>query len=237
MVDPRLIMMYNDASRRAHDRDAYEVARRRMVAEQILPGGVSDERVLAAMGKVKRHLFVSPGMEDQAYLDRPLPIGLGQTISQPLIVALMTQALALTGRERVLEIGTGSGYQAAILAELAAEVFTVERIKDLSIRARTALYRLRYSNVKLRIGDGTLGWPEEAPFDGIVVTAGAPVVPQALVGQLSDGGKLVIPVGGEDIQYLEVIERSGKEMRKRSVTACRFVKLVGEQGWRGSDGK
>jgi protein-L-isoaspartate(D-aspartate) O-methyltransferase len=234
MVDPRLLMLYTDASRR--ERDPYEVARRRMVAEQIAPGGVRDPRVLEAMGRVRRHAFVSPGMEDQAYLDRPLPIGFSQTISQPLMVALMTEALKLTGSERILEIGTGSGYQAAILAELAKEVFTIERIRELSIRARTALYRMRYENVKLRIGDGTLGWPEQSPFDGIVVTAGAPVVPQALIAQLADGGKLVIPVGDAELQYLEVIERVGTEIRKKSVTACRFVKLVGEQGWRSNDG-
>ena len=228
------MMKHSEVSR--HPRDLYEVARRRMVAEQIVPGGVSDQRVLDAMGKVKRHSFVSPGMEGQAYDDRPLPIGFGQTISQPAIVALMTQALCLKGTERILEIGTGSGYQSAILAELAREVFTIERIKELSIRARTALYRLRYSNVKLRIGDGTMGWPEEAPFDGIIVTAGAPVVPQGLVGQLVDGGRLIIPVGDEDIQYLDVIQRVGGEIKRKSVTACRFVKLVGKHGWRDGDG-
>ena len=194
MVDPRLMMLYQGSSQR--ERDPYEVARRRMVAEQIIPGGVRDSRVLDAMGKVWRHAFVSPGMEDQSYQDRPLQIGFGQTISQPLMVALMTEALVLAGHERILEIGTGSGYQAAILAELAGTVYTIERISELSIRARKALYRLRYENIKLRIGDGTLGWPEEAPFDGIVVTAGAPIVPEALLAQLVDGGRLVIPVPG-----------------------------------------
>ncbi|HPQ80748.1 MAG TPA: protein-L-isoaspartate(D-aspartate) O-methyltransferase [bacterium] len=217
-------------------RDPYEVARRRMVAEQIVPGGVRDPRVLEAMGRVRRHAFVSPGMESQAYEDRPLPIGFGQTISQPLMVALMTQALCLTGTERILELGTGSGYQAAILAELASEVFTIERIKELSIRARTALYRLGYSNVRLRIGDGTVGWPERGPFDGIVVTAGAPVVPECLYSQVSDGGRLIIPVGDEDIQSLEVIQIVGGEIKRKSVTACRFVKLVGKHGWREGDG-
>lgn len=213
-------------------RDPYEVARRRMLTEQLIPGGIHDSRVLDAMGRVLRHAFVNPGMEDQAYLDRPLPIGLGQTISQPLMVAIMSEALALDGSERVLEIGTGSGYQAAILAELVREVFTIERIKDLSIRARKVLYRLQYNNIKLKVGDGTLGWPEEAPFDRIIVTAGAPVVPEELKHQLADGGRLVIPVGGEDVQILDLIERSGNEFNKRSVTACRFVKLVGEKGWK-----
>ncbi|MBN1283473.1 MAG: protein-L-isoaspartate(D-aspartate) O-methyltransferase [Proteobacteria bacterium] len=211
--------------------DTYAVARRRMVTEQLIPGGIRDSRVLEVMGRVKRHAFVSPGMEDQAYMDRPLPIGLNQTISQPLMVAIMTEALALEGREKVLEIGTGSGYQAAILAEMAGAVCTVERITDLSIRARKVLYRLGYENIKLRIGDGTLGWPEEAPFDGIIVTAGAPVVPEALMAQLSDGGRLVIPVGGEEMQRLDVITRRGDGFDTRSVTACRFVKLIGREGW------
>lgn len=229
MVDKRLMMIYNAANSR--ERDPFEVARRRMVAEQIIPGGVRNQKVIDAMGGVLRHAFVNPGMEEQAYLDRPLQIGFGQTISQPLMVALMTEALCLKGGERILEIGTGSGYQAAVLAEIAKEVFTIERIEELSIRARKALYKLKYKNIKFRIGDGTLGWPEEAPYDGIVVTAGAPVVPEALIAQLKVGARLVIPVGGEDIQYLEVIERVDGGIKKRTVTACRFVKLIGEHGW------
>ena len=216
-------------------RDTYEVARRRMVAEQLMPGGIHDPRLLEVMGKVPRHAFVSKGMQDQAYLDRPLPIGLGQTISQPLMVAIMTEALRLTGTERVLEIGTGSGYQAAILAELAREVYTIERISELSLNARKALYRLQYNNVYLKVGDGTMGWPEKAPFDGIIVTAGAPYVPQALKEQLAEGGRLVIPVGGQDLQLLEVVINEGGKFQTRQVTACRFVKLVGEQGWRVND--
>ncbi len=214
-------------------RDPYEVARRRMVREQIVSGGVRDPRVLAAMERVPRHLFVGPGMESQAYEDRPLPIGEGQTISQPLIVAMMTEALQLAGDERVLEIGTGSGYQAAILAELAREVYTIERYAGLSHRARRALYRARYENVRLRVGDGTLGWPEEAPFDGIIVTAGGPRVPLSLTEQLADGGCLVIPVGDTELQHLEIIRREGDRLTKRSLTACRFVKLVGQEGWNG----
>ena len=212
--------------------DPYSVARRRMVSEQLIPGGIRDSRVLEVMGRVRRHAFVSPGMEDQAYQDRPLPIGEGQTISQPLMVAIMTEALALQGNEKILEIGTGSGYQAAILAEMVREVCTIERIRELSITARTALYRLGYQNIKLRIGDGTMGWPEEAPFDGIVVTAGAPVIPEALKAQLADGGRLVIPVGGEELQRLDVITRRGSGFDTRSVTACRFVKLIGQDGWK-----
>ena len=213
--------------------DPYGVARRRMVSEQLVPGGVHDSRVIEVMGRVKRHAFVSQGMEDQAYMDRPLPIGFNQTISQPLMVAIMTEALALDGSEKILEIGTGSGYQTAILAEMAREVLTIERIRELSIGARKVIYRLGYENVKLRIGDGTLGWPEEAPFDRIIVTAGAPVVPEALMSQLADGGRLVIPVGGEDLQKLDVITRRGDGFDTRSVTACRFVKLIGKEGWKG----
>lgn len=213
-------------------RDAFEVARRRMVTEQLIPGGIRDQRVLEAMGKVPRHAFVSKGMEAQAYEDRPLHIGMGQTISQPLMVAIMTEALELKGDERVLEIGTGSGYQAAILAELAREVFTIERIEQLSLAARKALYRLHYRNIKIKVGDGTLGWQEEAPFDGIMVTAGAPSVPHKFREQLADGGRLVIPVGGEDLQYLEIITREGDEFQRRTTTACRFVKLVGDGGWK-----
>lgn len=225
----------NVFSKKGRDRDPYEVARRRMVDEQLVARGIKDSKVLAAMGKVPRHLFVSPGMENQAYLDRPLQIGFSQTISQPLMVAMMSEELHLAGSDRVLEIGTGSGYQAAILAELAREVFTVERLTDLSIRARKVLYRLRYKNVKLRIGDGTTGWPEEAPYDGIIVTAGAPYVPEALRQQLADGGRLVIPVGGEDIQTLEVITRRGNDFEKFVSTSCRFVKLVGKEGWRSGE--
>ncbi len=213
------------------ERDPFEVARRRMVSEQLVPKGVKDDRVLSAMSRVPRHLFVSSGMEYQAYEDRPLQVGFGQTISQPLIVAMMTEELQLAGAERVLEIGTGSGYQAAILAELVKEVYSIERLADLSKRARGVLSSLKYDNIKLKVGDGTLGWLEEAPFDRIIVTAGAPCVPEALQEQLEDGGMLVIPVGNRDLQRLEVIKRKGKIFNKRVVTHCRFVKLVGDQGW------
>lgn len=215
--------------------DIYKVARRKMIAEQIIPAKVKNNFVLDAMMKVPRHEFVSPGMENQAYEDRPLPIGLGQTISQPAMVAIMTEALTLNGTEKVLEIGTGSGYQAAILALLCKEVFTIERHSDLSIRARKVLFRMRLSNIKYRIGDGTLGWPEQAPFDRIVVTAGAPVVPEMLINQLADGGMLLIPVGNEDMQYLERVIKQDGRLKRETMTACRFVKLVGENGWRGCD--
>jgi len=202
-----------------------------MVTEQLVPGGIRDERVLDAMNRVPRHEFVSPGMEPQAYFDRPLPIGDGQTISQPLMVAIMTEALGLKGNERVLEIGTGSGYQAAVLAELAKEVFSVERLETLSLRARKSLYRAGYKNVQLKVGDGTLGWPEHAPYDGIIVTAGAPKMPEHLKEQLADGGKLIVPVGGAEIQQLIIVERCGDGFNTTLSTGCRFVKLIGENGW------
>lgn len=202
-----------------------------MVAEQLIPGGVSDARVLTAMAKVPRHLFVQDGMTAQAYSDHPLHIGEGQTISQPVIVGVMTQALELRGNEKVLDIGTGSGYQLAILCELAREVYSIERIAKLSHRARRVLYDVGYINFKLRIGDGTLGWPEAAPFNAILVAAGGPDIPQAYLEQLADGGRLVIPVGGEETQQLVVVVRRGNSFEKRVISGCRFVKLIGEQGW------
>jgi protein-L-isoaspartate(D-aspartate) O-methyltransferase len=204
-----------------------------MISEQLVPGGIRDEKVLMAMNKVQREAFVDQGMANQAYEDRPLPIGMGQTISQPWIVARMTELLELKGSERVLEIGTGSGYQAAILAELVKEVYTIERLADLSIRARKALSKLGYKNIFFKIGDGTLGWAEKGPYDGIIVTAGAPVVPEALREQLADGGILVIPVGGEGYQVLTCIKRTGDNFQTEHLTGCRFVKLIGKEGWRG----
>lgn len=220
---------------KARDRDQFEVARRRMVMHQLIPGGVRDELVIEAMTNVPRHEFVSLGMEAQAYEDRPLPIGDGQTISQPLMVALMTEALKLTGGERVLEIGTGSGYQAAVLAQIVKHVYTIERISSLSMRARANIHRAGYHNVSFKIGDGTLGWPEEAPFDGIIVTAGAPRVPQTLAAQLADGGRLVVPVGGTELQQLIVVKREGGNFTTTIGTGCRFVRLIGENGWDGGN--
>lgn len=214
------------------ERDPYEVARRRMVTEQLIAGGIKDARVLDAMAKVPRHAFVGQGMQNQAYEDRPLQIGQGQTISQPLMVAIMSEALELKGDEKVLEIGTGSGYQAAVLAELAKDVFTIERLDSLSIGARRALHKLLYKNIHFRIGDGTVGWPEEAPFDGIIVTAGSPDIQKAFLDQLKDGGRLVIPVGGKTAQELIVVTKAGDGFRTRTVTGCRFVKLIGEYGWK-----
>lgn len=212
--------------------------RRRMVKRQLAMRDIGDERVLAAMRKVPRHEFVPENLRPHAYDDGPLPIGDGQTISQPYIVALMTAALGLKGGERVLEIGTGSGYGAAVLAEIAGEVYTVERIAALGERARATLARLGYRNVHVRVGDGTLGWPEAAPFAGISVTASGPEAPEALKGQLAIGGRLVIPVeheGGD--QYLERITRTGEDSYETvSLGGVRFVRLIGEEGWHDDGG-
>jgi len=214
------------------ERDIYARARKTMVETQLIPRGVRDERVLAAMLKVPRHLFVDEALRPQAYSDYPLPIGEGQTISQPFMVAFMTEALKLTGTERVLEIGTGSGYQTAILAELSERVYSVERIPSIADRARKVLDRLGYSNIVIKIGDGTLGWEEEAPFDAILVTAGAPDVPPPYIEQLAEGGRLVIPVGGEFVQELVRITKKKKgRLVRENLGGCRFVKLIGKYGW------
>jgi protein-L-isoaspartate(D-aspartate) O-methyltransferase len=210
----------------------FHIARKKMLEQQLIARGIRNPRVLEAMGRVPRHEFVDPGMAAQAYLDHPLNIGCKQTISQPYIVGLMTQSLGLKGSEKVLEIGTGSGYQTAILAELTKQVFSVERVNTLSNRARMALYRLGYSNVSLRIGDGTTGWPEEAPFDAILVTAGAPEVPQVYADQLAEGGRLVIPCGDEAAQDLMRVRKVDGRLVEENLGACRFVKLLGQHGWR-----
>jgi len=215
--------------------DRYAKQRKKMVDSQIRARGVADARVLRAMEKIPRHLFVDEGLLDQAYSDNPLPIGEKQTISQPYIVALMTEALELRGHEKVLELGTGSGYQAAILAELADRVFTIERIAALAQRARKLLESLNYYNVVFRVGDGTYGWREESPFDGILVTAGAPSIPRLLVEQLSIGGRLVIPVGGRYSQSLIKLTRLSEnpdDVKKEDLGGCRFVDLIGEFGWK-----
>ncbi len=207
-------------------------ARLQMVARQIKARGVSDHRVLAAMGKVQRHEFVADNQLASAYGDHPLPIGEGQTISQPYMVASMTESLGLDGSERVLEIGTGSGYQAAVLAELAREVISIERIESLATRARTRIDNLGYKNVAVIVADGTLGWPDQAPYQGILVTAGAPSVPKTLLEQLDIGGKLVIPVGKRQTQLVEIHTRTGPDSYDtRQETACRFVDLIGKHGW------
>lgn len=215
--------------------DRYAKQRKKMVDAQIRSRGVTDERVLRAMEKIPRHLFVDAGLVDQAYNDNPLPIGEKQTISQPYIVAIMTEALEIKGREKVLELGTGSGYQAAILAELADRVFTIERIASLAQRARKLLESLNYYNVVIRVGDGTYGWREEAPFDAILVAAGSPSIPRTLVEQLAVGGRLVIPVGGRISQSLIKLTRLSADpddVKKEDLGGCRFVSLIGEHGWK-----
>jgi len=207
--------------------DATAERRRRMVDGQIRARGISDTRVLAAMSRVPRHLFVPDGVRSQAYEDYPLPIGAQQTISQPYIVALMTSLLELSGDEKVLEIGTGSGYQAAVLAELAREVYSIEILEPLSATAGQTLAGLGYANLHLRVGDGWQGWPEAAPFDGIVVTAAPEKVPQPLLDQLKVGGRLVIPVGAF-FQDLLVLTKTATGLEKRNVIPVRFVPMTGE---------
>ena len=215
--------------------DRYKKQRMRMVDTQIRARSISDVRVLKVMETVPRHLFVDEGLIDQAYSDNPLPIGDRQTISQPYIVALMTEALELKGRERVLEIGTGSGYQTAILAKLADRVFSIERVAALATRARKILDRLNCYNVAIRVGDGSYGWREEAPFDAIITTAAAPQIPPFLADQLVPGGRLVVPVGSRDVQTLYKVTRSvdnPSEMKKEDLGGVRFVSLIGESGWK-----
>ena len=215
----------------------FDIYRQRMVEEQLVPRGIQDPRVLDAMGTVPRHLFVEDAMQASAYSDFPLPIGSGQTISQPYIVALMTEALQLKGRERVLEIGTGSGYQAAVLSRLCERVYTVERIDSLLGRARKVFDKLRYHNIVSRIDDGTVGWADQAPFDAIVVTAGGPVIPQPLLDQLADHGRLVIPVGDHNVQELQLVTKEEGETTVQLIEHVRFVDLIGAHGWQGSNGR
>jgi protein-L-isoaspartate(D-aspartate) O-methyltransferase len=211
----------------------YQSRRQLMVETQIVARGVKDRRVINAMLKVPRHLFVDEALWPEAYDDHPLPIGEKQTISQPYIVALMSELLRLTGTEKVLEIGTGSGYQCAILAELADQVYTIERIPAIAKRARKIFDQLKYTNVIIHIGDGTLGWKEHSPYDGIIVTAAAPRPPGSLLEQLAMGGRLVIPIGDEFSQDLIVFTREDKNnYSEENYGSCRFVKLIGEQGWR-----
>lgn len=208
-----------------------DVVRRQMVERQLKARDIEDQRVLSAMEKVPRHLFVEPAMERFAYEDRPLPIAAGQTISQPYIVALMTQLIQVKPGDRVLEVGTGSGYQAAVLSELAAEVYTVEIIPSLAEAARSRLDALGYRNVHVRQGDGYEGWREFAPFDGIIVTAGAPQIPPPLIDQLRDGGRMAIPVGGPGItQDLILGQKVGGKFVTRSIAPVLFVPLTGKGG-------
>src|SRR5438552_7388534 len=212
-------------------RDAYETSRARMVEEQLAHRGITDERVLAAMRRVPRHLFVEEPLRDRAHGDHPLPIGEEQTISQPYIVGLMSQLLELRGPEKILEVGTGSGYQTAVLAELARRVCTIERLPRLAERARALLEQLGYDNVWVRVGSGTLGWPDEAPFDRILVTAGGPSIPPPLFQPLGEGGRMVVPVGDVANHTLTVVEKVRGEMKTQLCGDCKFVKLVGKYAW------
>lgn len=214
---------------RNHD---YRLAREKMVKTQLIPRGIKDPRVLKAMEEVRRDLFVEEALVGEAYNDHPLPIGHNQTISQPFIVALMTEALALKGDEKVLEIGTGSGYQTAVLAKLADRVYTVERIRPLMVKARTLLADLNYHNILFKAFDGTLGWDEYASYDAIIVTAGAPTVPQPLLDQLAEGGRLVIPIGNRLSQELIKATRKKGSYMQENLGGCRFVDLVGVHGWK-----
>ena len=210
-------------------------AREQMVRQQLIPRGIRDPAVLEGMRAVAREQFVPDRLVDAAYEDGPLPIGGGQTISQPYIVALMIQALELSDSDRVLEVGTGSGYAAAVTSYAAAEVYTIERDAQLAKAAKEQLERIDRHNVHIQVGDGTLGWPEQAPFHAIVVTAGAPEVPQPLLGQLSVGGRLVVPVGGSGLSGQELLRLrrvSADEVRRESLGAVRFVPLVGAAGWK-----
>jgi protein-L-isoaspartate(D-aspartate) O-methyltransferase len=208
--------------------DPYADARERMVARSIIPRGVTDERVLAAIRKVPRHELVPAGVRDRAYEDRPLPIGHDVTISQPYIVAAMTEAARIEPGERVLEIGTGSGYQAAVLAELGADVYSIEIIEPIAKRAHADLARLGYTKLKLRIGDGYRGWPDAAPFDAIIVTAAPETIPQPLIDQLAVGGRLVIPVGARGDQQLRVVTRAANGTTSETLMDVRFVPMTGE---------
>jgi protein-L-isoaspartate(D-aspartate) O-methyltransferase len=216
--------------RTKHD---YHLARQQMVERQLKGRGIRDHRVLEAMNRVPRHFFVDEALAHAAYGDGPLPIGEQQTISQPYIVAQMTEALELTGREHVLEVGTGSGYQAAVLAELGYRVYTIERHRSLQARARQILDRIGYRNILFKLGDGTAGWPEQAPFEAIIVTAGGPRVPEPLLEQLAPGGRLVVPTGAtrESQILLKVTKSEQGRVTQTTLSGCRFVDLVGEHGW------
>jgi protein-L-isoaspartate(D-aspartate) O-methyltransferase len=209
--------------------DVYARPRKKMVAEQLAARDITDPRVLEVMGRVPRHIFVPPAYRDQAYADHPLPIEEGQTISQPYIVALMTQSLALEGGEKILEIGTGSGYQAAVLAELKTRVFTIDINPRLAEQAARTLGELGYAAIRVKSGDGFFGWPEEAPFDGIIVTCASPRLPPLLVEQLKPGGRLIIPLGGaQEFQVLTLVTKTKDGVRTKEISGVRFVPMTGE---------
>lgn len=209
----------------------YAELRKKMVQEQLIPRGIIDKRVLAAFEKIERHKFIPEDLISNAYSDFPVPIGKNQTISQPYIVALMTENLCLTGEEKILEIGTGSGYQTAILAELAREVYSIERLDYLSKKAEAALKETGHDNIKLKVGDGTLGWPESAPFDRIIITAASPQIPLPLTEQLKENGKLILPLGESLGQVLTLVEKKKGRLESIRVCGCVFVPLIGKYGY------
>lgn len=210
----------------------FEILKKRMVKDQLIGRGIKDQKVLSVFSRLPRHEFITPELVKSAYEDCPLPIGSGQTISQPYMVAFMTELLKLTGKEKVLELGTGSGYQSAVLATLAEKVYSIERIEKLANLAREHLKNLGIDNVEVQVGDGTLGLKDFHPYDAIIVTAGAPKIPPALIEQLADGGRLVIPVGGRFSQEIVLIEKKGDEVIETKECGCVFVPLIGEQGWK-----
>ncbi|MCD4740928.1 MAG: protein-L-isoaspartate(D-aspartate) O-methyltransferase [Desulfobacteraceae bacterium] len=210
----------------------FERWRNDMVESQIIARGVTDSSVIKAMKKIPRHLFVSDALVESAYGDHPLPIGEGQTISQPYIIAEMTQALELKGDERVLEIGTGSGYQAAVLAAIVDRVYTIERNNTLFLNTKKLFDKLKYHNIVTKYSDGTLGWDQQSPFDAIIVTAGGEEIPEPLIKQLAPGGKLIMPVGGNFTQELIIVKKTTKGIITKNLGGCRFVKLIGQHGWK-----
>lgn len=216
------------------DKDPFWISRKRMVQEQIISRGISDSRVIKTMSEIPRHRFVDEALHSQAYSDAPLNIGENQTISQPFIVALMTQALQLKGHEKVLEIGTGCGYQTSVLAGLCKKVYTIERFKSLAMAARTRFREQQLKNLVLRVADGSIGWQERAPFDRILMACAAPKLPETLLDQLADGGVLVAPIAGEsdDEQHLLRVTKTATGFQVDNLGACHFVKLVGDQGYR-----
>ncbi len=224
-LEPYTICMARD------EEEKLSRAREEMVSTQLRVRGIDHEGVLRAFLEIPRERFLPPGKVREAYADRPVPIGHGQTISQPYVVALMLQELAPRSDQRILDVGAGSGYQTVLLAKLAKHVYAVERIADLTERAMNTLAELNVTNVSFHTSDGSLGWPEEAPFDGIICGAGAPDVPQPWVEQLADGGRIVLPVGGIESQMLLVAQKVGKKLRRREICGVRFVKLIGREGW------
>ena len=210
---------------------AYAGQRRKMIEEQLLERGIKDLALMEVMSRVPRHLFVDSSLQQRAYGDCPLPIGENQTISQPYIVASMTEALHLKGKERVLEIGTGSGYQTAILAEMASQVFTIERIRPIVQKTKVLLNGLRYENIVFKVFDGTYGWRDQSPFDAILISAATPNIPTALIEQLADKGRLVAPVGGRESQKLTVLSKVGSRLVSREKESCKFVPLIGKFAW------